>query len=152
MKKFISVLIASILISYITFAQYFGDYRSIGSGNWNDPTKWETYNGTNWITTSTYPGENSGTGAVTIKIFHDLKLTATVPNPIASLLIEELNNYPAEGVMVSQNGIVAFSSENPVSLRVSGDVVIHGELKIDNQNGTKTHTLFVGAYFEVGTP
>jgi len=151
MKKFISVLIASILISFTVLAQSSGDYRSIGSGNWNDATKWETHNGSSWITTSTYPGQNSGTGAVTIRIFHELKLTASVPNPIASLLIDQLNDYPAEGVVVSQNGIVAFSSGNPVSLRVSGDVQIQGELKIDDLNGTKTHTLFVGAGFEVGT-
>ena len=66
MKKFISVLIASILISYTVLAQSSGDYRSIGSGNWNDATKWETYNGSSWVTTTTYPGQNSGTGAVTI--------------------------------------------------------------------------------------
>src|SRR6186997_1210780 len=86
MKKFISILIASILISVTLFAQSTGDYRSIGSGNWNDPTKWETYNGSTWVSTTTYPGQNSGTGAVTIKILHELKLTATVPTPIASLL------------------------------------------------------------------
>ena len=151
MKKFISVLIASILISVTVFAQSSGDYRSISSGNWNDPTKWETYNGSTWVSTTTYPGQNSGTGAVTIKILHELKLTATVPNPIASLLIEQLNDFTAEGVIVSQNGIVAFNSGNPVSLRVLGDVLIHGELKIDDQNGVKTHTLFVGAAFEIGT-
>jgi Secretion system C-terminal sorting domain/Fibronectin type III domain len=151
MKKFISVSIASILIGYTVLAQSSGDYRSNGSGNWNDPTKWETYNGSTWVSTTTYPGQNSGTGAVTIKIFHELKLTATVPNAIASLLIEQLNVYTAEGIVVSQNGIVAFSSGNPVSLRVSGDVLIRGELKIDDLNGTKTHSLFVGAAFEVGT-
>src|SRR5215203_7258909 len=36
MKKFISVLIASILISHTIFAQSSGDYRSIGNGNWNE--------------------------------------------------------------------------------------------------------------------
>src|SRR6187397_1801427 len=99
MQKFISVLIASILISYTVLAQSSGDYKSIGSGNWNDPTKWETYNGSSWISTATYPGQNSGSGAVTIRIFHELKLTATVPNPIASLLIEQLNDYTPEGVL-----------------------------------------------------
>ena len=151
MKKFISVLIASILISYTLPAQSSGDYRSIGNGNWNDPAKWETYDGSSWIGASTYPGQNPGTGAVTIRIFHELILTATVPNPISSLLIEQLNDYPAEGVIVSQNGIVTFSSENPVSLKVSGDVAIHGELKIEDLNDTKTHSLFVGGGFEVGT-
>jgi hypothetical protein len=152
MKKFTLILIASIGISFSLSAQTAGDYRSVGNGNWNDPTKWERYNGSTWVSTTTYPGQNSGSGAVTIKILNEIMLTATVPNPIASLLIDQLYDYPAEGSVVSQNGIVVFSSENPVSLRVSGDVAIHGELRIDDQNGTKTHTLFVGAYFEVGTP
>jgi len=152
MKKFILILIASIGTSFYLSAQSAGDYRSVGNGNWNDTTMWETFNGNSWVSAANYPGQNSGTGAVTIKIFHEIKLTATVPNPIASLLIDQLNDYPAEGVIVSQNGIVAFSSHNPVSLRVSGDVAIHGELKIEDQNGAKTHTLYVGAYFEVGTP
>ena len=86
MKKFILILITSIGISFYLSAQ---DYQSISNGNWNDPTKWETYNGSTWVSATTYPGQNPGTGAVTIKIFHELKLTATVPSPIASLLIEQ---------------------------------------------------------------
>ena len=66
MKKLASVLIASLLISVTVFAQSAGDYRSVGSGNWNDPTKWETYNGIRWVAASSYPGQNPGTGAVTI--------------------------------------------------------------------------------------
>ena len=151
MKKFILILITSIVISFSVSAQTAGDYRSIGSGNWNDATKWEIFNGSSWITASTYPGQNSGTGAVTIMIFHEISLTATVPHPIVSLLIDQLNDYPAEEVVVSQNGILAFSSENTVSLTVSGSVAIHGELTIDDQNGSKAHTLSVGGGFEVGT-
>src|SRR6187549_2386288 len=85
MKKFLSVLIASILISYTVLAQSSGDYRSIGSGNWNDATKWETYNGSSWASTTSYPGQNTGTGAVTIMIFHEIKITASVPHPVASI-------------------------------------------------------------------
>ena len=66
MKKFILILIASIGISFYLSAQSAGDYRSIGNGNWNDATKWETYNGSSWVAASTYPGQNPGTGTVTI--------------------------------------------------------------------------------------
>ena len=58
MKKFILILIASIGISFYLSAQSAGDYRSIGSGNWNDPTKWERYNGNSWASITTYPGQN----------------------------------------------------------------------------------------------
>jgi len=78
MKKFISVLIASILISYTILAQSSGDYRSIGGGNWNDATKWEMFDGNNWVSATSYPAENSGTAAVSISAFHEIKITASV--------------------------------------------------------------------------
>ena len=149
MKKLILIFIASIGISFYLPAQSAGDYRSIANGNWNDATNWERYSGNSWVSTTTYPGQNPGTGAVTIKILHEIRLTSTVPHPIASLLIDQVYDYPAEGGVVSQNGIVVFSSENPVALTVSGDVVIAGELNIDNQNGAKTHELFIGRNFIV---
>ena len=151
MKKFILILIASIGISFYLSAQSAGDYRSVSSGNWNDPAKWEIYNGNSWITASTYPGQNSGSGAVTISIFHVIRLIATVPYPITSLLSDQLNYYPPEGGVVSQKGVLTFSSVNPVTLTVSQDVVIHGELRIDDQNGIKNHTLSVGRSLVVGT-
>ena len=63
MKKLILILIASIGINFYLSAQSAGDYRSVGNGNWNDPTKWETYNGSSWVSAATYPGQNPGTGA-----------------------------------------------------------------------------------------
>ena len=87
MKKFISVLIASILISYTVLAQSSGDYSSIGNGNWNDPTKWQIFNGSSWVNTTTYPGQNPGTGAVIITNETEIKITATVPNPVSSLFV-----------------------------------------------------------------
>ena len=42
-----------------------------------------------------------------LQILNEIRLTATVPYPIASLLIEQLNDYTAR-MIVSQNGIVDF--------------------------------------------
>ena len=147
MKKFISVLIASILISYTTLAQSSGDYRSIGSGNWNDPTKWETYNGSSWVAAPTYPGQNPGTGAVTIMNQTEIIITATVPNPISYLDVNayyacycEYDNY---GQHV-QFGILTFSSESAISLTITGGATIYGELLIDDRNGAKSHSIFIG--------
>ncbi|HET9278448.1 MAG TPA: fibronectin type III domain-containing protein, partial [Flavitalea sp.] len=140
MKKFILILIASIGISFYLSAQSAGDYRSIGSGNWNDATKWQRYNGSNWISTTTYPGQNPGTGGVTIMTETEIKVTETVPHPVTALFvsIDDPNIVPTG---------LTFSAENAVSLIVSGDVYITGELKIDNQNGAKTHELFIGGNF-----
>jgi hypothetical protein len=61
MKKFILILIASIGINFYLSAQSVGDYRSISSGNWNDPTKRENYNCNSWVAALTRPGQNPRT-------------------------------------------------------------------------------------------
>ena len=94
MKKIVLILIASIVISFSSSAQSVGDYRSIGNGNWNDATKWETYNGSSWISTTTYPGQNPGTGKVTIKTETEIKITQSIPQPIASLVVDLFWAYP----------------------------------------------------------
>ncbi len=143
MNKNFLLLISFIGITFYSSAQVAGDYRSIGNGNWNDPSKWEVYDDSAWVGSNSYPGENSGTGTVTIMILHQVELTSIVPHPIASLLVDQRTEYAGEDT-VTQVGVLRFSSENPVSLSVSGDVVIHGALLIVDQNGTKTHSLFVG--------
>jgi hypothetical protein len=152
MKKFISVLIASILISYTVLAQSSGDYKSIGSGNWNDPTKWETYNGSSWISTATYPGQNAGTGTVTIMHETEIKITASVPHPIANLAVitDYQDSYDMPEIVPS--AVLSFSSENAATLNVSGDVSIRGNLKTENKNGAKSHTLSIGRNLDVGEP
>jgi hypothetical protein len=136
MKKFILILIASSLLSFSVFAQSSGDYRSIVSGNWNDASKWEIYNGTNWVSATTYPGQNPGTGIVEIMNSTEIIITAAAPNPISSLFI---------------HGSLVFISENPVSLTVDGDVTVIGSMSVADQNGSKTHSLAIGGSFVAGT-
>ena len=149
MTKFITVLIASILISYTVLAQSPGDYRSIGSGNWNDATKWEIYNGSTWVGTTTYPGQNPGTGYVTIMNETEITITATVPNPIYSLTVYaeyacSCDNYS------TPLGKLIFSAENAISLTVTSWVTVLGELLINDQNGAKSHSIFIGASLSLG--
>ena len=149
MKKFILILIASIGISFYLSAQSAGDYRSIGNGNWNDATKWERYNGSNWVSTTTYPGQNSGTGLVTITNETEIIITATVPNPVSSLFVYaeygcSCDNYSAP------LGKLIFSAESAISLTVTTWVTIYGELLIDDQNGAKSHSIFIGGSLSLG--
>ena len=141
MKKLILILIASTWISFYLSAQSAGDYRSVGNGNWNDATKWQRYNGSSWISTTTYPGQNPGTGKVTIMSETEIMVTETVSHPLTALTvsIDDPNILPP--------GLLRFSAETAVSLTVSGDVIIAGELSIDNQNGAKTHELYIGRNF-----
>lgn len=47
-------------------AQSVGDYRSITSGNWNNPTVWQRYNGVTWVAATSYPGQNADADQVLI--------------------------------------------------------------------------------------
>ena len=143
MKKFILILIASFGINFYLSAQSAGDYRSVGNGNWNDVSKWERYNGNSWVSTATYPGQNSGTGAVTIMNETGINITATVPHPVASLSIS------IDNPTIITKGVLAFDAETAVTLSVSGDVVVGGELRIEDQPGAKTHTLIIGRNLNV---
>jgi hypothetical protein len=152
MKQFILILIASIGISFCLSAQSAGDYRSVSSGNWNDATKWETYNGSSWVSATSYPGQNAGTGTVTIMHETEIKITASVPHPIANLSVitDYQNSYDMPEIVPS--AVLSFSSEIAVTLNVSGDVSIRGNLKTENKNGAKSHTLSIGRNLDVGEP
>jgi hypothetical protein len=153
MKKFILVLITSILISFTILAQSSGDYRSIGSGNWNDPTKWQIFDGSSWVAATTYPGQNPGTGAITIMNVTEIILTTTVPNPVAFLDVTSGSYCSCSDDNYTQtapHGRLTFSSESVISLTISGGVTIDGELRIEDRGGAKAHSIFVGGSLNVG--
>lgn len=74
-----STLIFLFLISLFGFqiasAQALGDYRSKNTNNWKSPAGWQVYNGSNWVDSTTYPGENAGNYTVTILAGHTISIT-----------------------------------------------------------------------------
>ena len=58
-------------ISFISFGQPAnGDYQSVGSGDWNDPSNWERYNGVSWLPAILAP--SSIDGVVSIRNSHTI--------------------------------------------------------------------------------
>jgi hypothetical protein len=149
MKKVILTLIGSVVITVTVFTQSAGDYRSVANGNWNDVTKWETYNGSSWVSANTYPGQTPGTGTVTIIVETTMLITANVPYPITNLLVDNYQYFDDYLNEYYVYGYVTFSAESTVSLTVSGNVVINGKLSVANQIGAKSHSLFIGRSLEV---
>jgi hypothetical protein len=145
MKK-VTLILTTVLASiWSVHAQSVGDYRSIGNGNWNDATRWEIFNGSNWVNANTYPGQNSGTGVVTVMNGTEIKITGSLSHPISSLYINaDLNQILPSGSLV-------FISENPVSLNVEGDVTVIGSMSVADQNGAKSHSLTIGGSLVAGT-
>jgi hypothetical protein len=145
MKKFILILIVSIGINFYVSAQSVGDYRSIANGNWNDATKWEIYNASNWVTATRYPGQDPGTGAVNISAFHEIKITASVAHPIASLWVQYY--FDEYWTYEQYFGTLTFSAESAISLTVTGNIYAPGIINVNEQAGSKSHTLFIGGSF-----
>ena len=115
MKKIITVLIVSLLISFTLFAQSPGDYRSVGNGNWNDATKWEIFNGSNWVSASSYPGQNPGTGAVNILAFHGNKDNSKCASSDSFPLDSVLFLMSSRTIIIIISGILTFRAESAVS-------------------------------------
>ncbi|WP_040474117.1 HYR domain-containing protein, partial [Flavobacterium frigoris] len=75
---FIPLLFISFLFSYGQSST--GDFQSNTSitSDWSSNTSWETYDGSNWIVASTYPGENPGTYTVTIQSGHEIIISSNL--------------------------------------------------------------------------
>ena len=61
---FLLVLSGSCLHLY---SQTAGDFRTTANGNWSNNGTWQIYNGTVWQAAGSYPGQNTGTGVVTVR-------------------------------------------------------------------------------------
>jgi hypothetical protein len=77
-----------LLPSHEGFGQAIGDYRTKASGSWSNPATWErcvtagTWTG---ATSTSYPGQSAGTGAVTILNGHNVTLDVSPGNAVGAL-------------------------------------------------------------------
>lgn len=66
-----------------------GDYRSAGTGDWGIAGTWQSYDGSNWVAATEYPGQNPlvGTRDVIIQSGHSVSVNANVPNNSGDVFI-----------------------------------------------------------------
>lgn len=79
-KDFSRLLFTFIIAIFSTNAmmsQSVGDFRSATSGNWATSSTWQTYNGASWVAATNYPGQNTGSYAVTIQLGDIVTIPAT---------------------------------------------------------------------------
>lgn len=79
-----------LLISNIAVSQSTGDYRTnAASLNWNAASNWQRWNGSAWVANPSqgYPGQNAGTGTVTILNGHSVTLNVSPAQNIGHLVI-----------------------------------------------------------------
>ena len=120
-KKFL-ILFVVLFFAIKGFSQTTGDYRSVADGNWTTLTSWERYNGSAWVPATTYPGQNTGTGVVTIRDTHTITITTSTPNNFGSLIIGEgasgkliiFNDLSilTTSIVINQNAYPALSEDN----------------------------------------
>ena len=117
--------LAFLLLINIIYSQNIGDFRSIASGDWNDSTKWQTYNGTNWVAATQYPGQTSGTYTVTIE-----EINASTPHiitiPTASTY--SIGNLVVKGKL-TLNANLTLSTTS--SLIIDAGTVLLNDNKVD---------------------
>ena len=88
MKKLLFFSAIVIFIGNYLSAQAVGDYRSTGTGNWTSVATWQRYNGTSFVAATDYPGQNAGTGVVTILSGDVVTLNVSPATAIGGLTIE----------------------------------------------------------------
>lgn len=158
MKKNILWLLVSLFFSLEICAQATGDFRTRQSGDWTGTSTWQTFNGTDWVNTTSNP--HSTTANVTIRSGDSVRLN-TSPRNVANLTLESgarlystggsnsfIQHHGTEllvdGSMgrYSTVGSKTNDSSISVSLRGGPNVIIHGSgtlhLNRLNRDGSST--------------
>ena len=114
--KFFAIFVALSGLCLHGYGQAVGDYQTnaTGSWNWSTTANWQRWNGTTWVAPGAngYPGQNAGTGTVTILNNHNVTLNVSPANNVVALTINPGANATA----------LAFGG---FTLNVTGDVNVN---------------------------
>lgn len=134
MKKIL--LLAFIYISFLQLsAQSSGDYRSKASGNWNETSSWETYNGSSWVDASSSP--TSSDGAITILNGHTITITVT-------LSIDQFTIDNGGTIIINSNITVTVSDGIGSDLTINGTLTNNGTI---SRGGSASFTIGNGGKY-----
>ncbi|GHN02853.1 hypothetical protein WSM22_43420 [Cytophagales bacterium WSM2-2] len=128
MRPLLAIL--TVMISFLAKAQTTGDFRSFQSGNWNQTSTWERFNGTLWINPA--PSTPTSTdGVITIMDAHTVTVTANVTVD----QIEWDNSNPFGGssgsLIISSGVIVTVNNGTGDDIRIINDFTDVGLLQVD---------------------
>ena len=145
-KKSFFIFLIVLFLSIEGFSQTTGDYRSAGTGDWTTLASWQRWNGTSWVTPSGtspqgYPGQYSGTGAVTIRDSHNITISTSTPNNFTSLTVGEgisgklivFNDLSilTTSIVINPNAIITFEKNKEVHFPANTSLVINAPGKLD---------------------
>ncbi|MEP3370930.1 MAG: hypothetical protein ABJO28_16230 [Maribacter dokdonensis] len=140
-------------------SQVTGDYRSVSSGVWNVASNWQYFNGVTWVSATSYPGENSNVGSVTIANGRIITLNVDIDiYTIEKLLIgdesgtDDTLSLPNNGDFYVNIKLIAVQSDGILTwvknadLNLPSDAIIYnngGEITTD-KNCNASQNIFIG--------
>jgi hypothetical protein len=175
-KRLLSILFCCslLLIAAQASAQAVGDYRStIAVFNWTVTGNWERWNGSAWVLNPPqgYPGQNPGTGTVTIRNGATVTINVSPANAIGGLVVGEGTsgtlqfdntnrtlNIGSGGVIVNANATFQFGNANQTLNVNGGSVLVNAggtfRVAVPANPNNNTHTINItggGSFTNNGT-
>ncbi|RZS93494.1 immunoglobulin domain-containing protein [Aquimarina brevivitae] len=149
MQRIYTVLL--LFVVSVINAQSVNDYRTVASGNWTDVGIWEVYNGTSWVTATTYPGQVAGTNDVFIQGYN-VTLNSSIPNTFNSLtvgsgtlFISSNSSLDTSSITLVTGGFMEWTSNNTnLALPSDASIVLQGGRLVEDSPCNATKTLSIG--------
>lgn len=122
--------------------QVTGDYRSKASGNWSSASTWQTYNGMAWVNATSYPGQNSNVGSVTIGSGNTVTLNVNITAYTVDKLIIGDQSGGNDTLSLPNNGdfdvnikLIAVQSDGVLTWVQNADLHLPSDAIIYNNGG-----------------
>jgi hypothetical protein len=103
----------------LSFASLSGDFRSAASGNWNDPSHWEVYKDSLWVTASDFPTYRDG--EITIRPGNYMNVNENV-------CIDQLRICVGGQLQINESKVLCVKNGFGTDLYVEGALFINGTL------------------------
>lgn len=128
-KKYVRPLLMlgiCMVVSSWLLAQSAGDYRSNATTmNWNSSSSWQKYNGSSWIASTDYPGQNACSSCtVTIQNGNTVTLNVSPANSVGNIIVGG-----------GTNGTLTLGT---YTLTISGDLTVRAGATLNLSTGTLT--------------
>ncbi|MGY8916071.1 MAG: hypothetical protein ACKVJF_13445, partial [Flavobacteriales bacterium] len=140
-------------------AQVTGDYKSKATGLWSNSSTWQIYNGTTWVNATTYPGQNSNVGTVTIGSGNTVTLNVNITSYTINKLIigdrsgaNDTLSLPDNGsfqvnimqVSVETDGILSWVKNADLYLPEGAQIYNNGGQIATDKNCNASQSIYIG--------
>ena len=153
------LIVLFIIFSIPVLAQVTGDYRSKATGNWGSSSTWQIYNGIAWVNATSYPGQNSNVGTVTIGSGNTVTLNVDITSYTIDKLIigdqsggDDTLSLPNNGdfdvnimvVSVQSDGILTWVKNADLHLPTGAQIYNNGGQITTDKNCNASQNIYIG--------